>query len=177
MNTKIAVTIIGLASLAIVGCNTSAPKGPINVNPIAPITGGFNPGTFNPSLVVEAASQCPQVGSVSVVGFGVNFQWQRNVPPGYVPQPIVPLTADRVALIENDFVASQVYAMRNNHSSDDVSISAAGVVIIIHIAYPPSTLNTTASTTVTNAVVTLPTTVTIPGGTNNVVSQVINSIK
>ena len=79
------------------------------------------------------------------------------------------------ALVEADFFAAQVYGLRNNHSSDDVSFSGFGVVVVIHMAYPPSALNTTAAETmtVTNPVITLPTTVTIPGGTNNVISQLI----
>jgi hypothetical protein len=173
MNKITSLLIVSIVSLAVAGCQ--APSGPINVNPLSPIAGtikgGLNPGTFNPALVVEAASQCPQVGSITAVGGGVNFAWARNAPPGYVPQAVVPLTDDRVALIENDFLASQIYAMRNNHSSDDVQVSAMGVVIVVHMAYPPSVPNQTL--TVTNASVTPPTTITIPGSTNAVISNII----
>ena len=179
MKKTLALAAIAAITIAIVGCANqpgAKPGAPINVSPQSAVTGQFNLGTWNPALVVEAASQCPQVGSITAVGLGVNFSWARNAPPGYVPQAVIPLTADRIALIEGDFLASQVFAMRNNHSSDDVQVSTGGVVVVIHMAYPPSTLNATSSTLFTNTVITPESVVTntIPGTTNSVISQVLS---
>jgi hypothetical protein len=169
------ITLVLTLCAALVGC-TSNPNAPINVNPVAALTGQFNPGSWNPALVVEAASQCPQVGSIDASGMGVNFHWARNAPPGYVAQPIEPATPDRIALMRADALASQIYALHNDKASDDVSVSGGGIVVVIHMAYPPSTLNATPASW-TNVVVTPPsvvvTTNAVPGSTNTVVSQVI----
>ena len=184
MKKTLALAALAAITIGLAGCNSTAPTGPVNLNAlqtaasaIAGPNSGLNLGTFNPALVPEAASYCPQVGTVDVVGFGVNFHWARNAPPGYVYTPIAPPTPDRVALFRADAVAGPIYAMHDNHASDDVTFSATGLVVTIHLAYPPSTLNTTPVSTVTNAVVTLPTTVTIPGATNSVISQLQQVIK
>src|ERR1039458_9825515 len=77
---------------------------PINLNPLAVFTGGFNPGTWNPGLVAEAFALCPQIGTIQVQGPGVNFSLARNMPPGYVWRPITPATPDRIAAMRADFV-------------------------------------------------------------------------
>jgi len=170
------IIVVSCACIALVGCTTQ-PNAPINISPQAALTGQLNLGTWNPALVVEAASQCPQVGSIDASGMGVNFHWARNAPPNYVAQPIVPATPDRVALMRADALASQVYALHNDTASDDVSVSGGGVVIVIHMAYPPSTLNPTPPAW-TNVVVTPPSVVVstnlVPGSTNTVVSQIVH---
>lgn len=168
--------LVSCACIALVGCTATTPTTPINISPQAALTGQFNLGTWNPSLVVEAASQCPQVGSIDASGMGVNFHWARNAPPGYVPQPIVPLTPDRITLIRADALASQVYALSTDKASDDVSVSGGGIVVVIHMAYPPSVLNATPESWVTNVVVTPPTVLTnvVPGTTNTVVSKIVS---
>src|ERR1019366_3122227 len=120
----LSLTIIVAVSALVLGsgCATT-PGAPINLATSALLSGSFNLGTWNPALVVEAASQCPQVGSIDASGMGVSFHWARNAPPGYVAQPIVPLTPDRIALIRGDALGSQVLAMSNDKASDDVTLS------------------------------------------------------
>src|ERR1019366_1385321 len=173
----LSLTIIVAVSPLVLGsgCATT-PGAPINLAPSALLSGSFNLGTWNPALVVEAASQCPQVGSIDASGMGVSFHWARNAPPGYVAQPIDPATPDRIALMRADALASQIYALHNDKASDDVSIAGSGIVVVIHMAYPPSTLNATIPSW-TNVVVTPPsvvlTTNVVPGTTNSVLSQII----
>lgn len=174
MKKILTIAAICASSIAFVGCYTP-PGAPINVNPLAAHIGTnnlFNFGTFNPALVFESLSQLPQTGTLNVVGPGISFSASRNLPPGYVAQPIIPLTPDRVALVENDFLASQIYGMRNDHSSQDIIlVPSNGWTITFHLAYPPSTLN--SSPVVTNTVVVPPSTnsIVIPGSTNTVTSQ------
>jgi hypothetical protein len=163
MNKIVTLVMIGASIFVATGCIAPG-SSPLNVNPVGPNKFGFNPGTINPALLFEALSQLPQSGTLNIVGPGISFSAQRNMPPGYVAQPIIPLAADRVTLIENDFFASQVYGMRNDHSSQDITlVPAMGWTITFHLAYPPSTLN---GGLFTNTVVT-------PSITNSVVSQVL----
>jgi hypothetical protein len=180
MKKTLALAAIAAITIAIVGCANqpgAKPGAPINVSPQAAVTGQFNLGTWNPALVVEAASYCPQVGSIDASGMGVNFHWARNAPPGYVPHAMGTPPADRLALMRADALASQVIALSTDTSSDDVSISGGGIVVVIHMAYPPSVLNATQASWITNVVVTPESVITnvVPGQTNTVISQVIKT--
>lgn len=157
MKKKLQIAVIAISAMVLVGCDTNpqwstANKG-ININPAALVgtNSTFNAGTWNPALVFEALSQLPQTGTLNIVGPGVNFSGQRNMPPGYVALPIIPLTPDRAALVEGDFIAAQVYGMRNDHSSQDITVVGGGWTISFHLAYPPSTLNGQTTTAETNS--------------------------
>lgn len=185
MKNKMQLVIAAASLLAvslIAGCNTYQPKGTVNASPLGAVasslTGpnsGFNPGTMNLEALNLSLSQLQQFGTLDVTGTGVSVHLARNMPPGYVWQPTVPLTSNEVALVEADFLASAVYGLRNDHSSVDVVIvPAIGWTVTLHMAYPPSTLNT--SVLITNVVTTPSTTFTntLPSTTKTVVSQVIS---
>lgn len=175
-STLFATAIIGLISAAFVGCGT-APSltQPSNLNPVG-IVGPLNPPVFNGGAVTLAMTQLRQFGTLDVVGPGINFHLAKNMPPGYVDQPVTPLTADESTLCEHAFIADTLYGMRNDHSSWDMTlVPAMGWTVTLHTAFPPSTLNTNPVTiTVTSTNVTPATSVSVPvpAQTNIITSEV-----
>jgi len=162
------VSLIGVVSTFWTGCNSVAPgpltSNPVNLNPLG--HNSFNPPLFNGMAITLAFSQVRSFGTLDVVGPGVNLHIAKNMPPGYVDQPVTPLTADEVTVVEHAFIADTVYGMRNDHSSWDVIlVPAIGWSVTLHTAYPPSVLNTNALITVTNITTTAP--IVIPGTTNS----------
>jgi hypothetical protein len=143
-------------ALFLTGCYT--PQGqPVNISPLAALNSlastnsGWNPGTMNPRAVTLACTQLRQFGYVKVIGpNGTIVDFERNMPPGYVDQPVTPLLPDEETLVNGDILGGAIYGLRNDHSNINLTLNPfPGWTILIAMAYPPSSLNTTTATTIT----------------------------
>ena len=105
-------------------------------------TGCTGVNNIKPGNLTAALSQDNASDSIDAVTPYGDISIRRSVPNAVNTTPIAPLTADQLAAVQADPIASFVYGLSKDPASVDFQWHGVGGNVVFHRAMPPNVLGT-----------------------------------